>query len=192
MRRLIAGHRRRRSAEARFLLPRGRALRREAALLLQPGARAGSEDLRAAARAARQPLQAQQQSHEKQESVADRGGQGVHRRDPLPEIRAHGRGAVPPRGAADQREEGRPGARVLPPADQGPPELEVHPGRLPRVRRARVRQRRDGGGAEVLREGRAVPEVEASIRTPPTRRAGATSTWATTGRRWRRSSASCG
>ena len=92
--------------------------------------------------------------------MAAGGGQGVHRRDPLPEIRAHGRGAVPAGGAADHREERRPGARVLPPPDQGLPDLEVHPGRVPRVRRARVRDRRDGGGAEVLREGRAVPEVQ--------------------------------
>ena len=58
------------------------------------------------------------------------------------------------------REEGRAGARVLPSADQGLPDVEVHPGRVPGVRRARVRGRRDGGRAEVLREGRAVPEVQ--------------------------------
>ena len=54
--------------------------------------------------AQRGPLQAEQQTlRARGADVAAGGGQGVHRRDPVPEVRAHGRGAVPPRGAADQR-----------------------------------------------------------------------------------------
>src|SRR4029079_5904713 len=47
------GHPGRRSPEAGLHVPPRRALRREAALQLQPGARARSEDLRAAAQPAR-------------------------------------------------------------------------------------------------------------------------------------------
>ena len=68
MRRLIHGHPGRRSAEAGLHVPPRRALRREAALQLQPGARARSEDLRrcrrtsaARCRRSRRPTRQQEQ-----------------------------------------------------------------------------------------------------------------------------------
>ena len=79
-------------------------------LQLQRGARARSEDLRAAAQPARSAAGAAEDLRAAGAEVAARGGQGVHRRDQVPQVRAHGRGAVPPRLPAHQREEGRPGA----------------------------------------------------------------------------------
>ena len=185
------GHRGRRSAEAGLLVPPRRALRREAALQLQRGARARSEDLRAAAATSAARCRRSRRRYEQQEQKwLLEAVKAFIAATKFREVRAHGRGAVPPRVPAHQREEGRPGARVLPPPDQGLPELEVHPGRVPVVRRVLLRQGRDGERAQVLREGRAVPEVAASTPTPSTRRGGATSTWATTRPRSRPSSAS--
>ena len=77
----------------------------------------------------------------------------------VPQVRPHGRGAVQAGLPAADHQEGGPGARVLPPPDQGLPELEVRARRLPVVRPVLLRQGRDGSGQEVLREGRAVPQV---------------------------------
>ena len=101
-----------------------------------------------------------------------------------------GRGPLPAGLPPADHQEGGPGARVLPPPDQGLPELEVRPRRLPVVRPVLLRQGRDGRGQEVLREGRAVPQVARSTATPSTRRVGATSTWATSRPPWRPSSTS--
>src|SRR4029079_11102813 len=110
---------------ARPVLSRRRALQRKPAVLLRAGARAGSEDLRADARPARPAAGGAEGVRAAGGSLAAGSRQGVHRLVEVPEVRTHGRGAVQAGIAADQREEGRPGARVLPPPDKGLPELEV-------------------------------------------------------------------
>ena len=124
------------------------------------GARARPEDLRAAAEPARPAAaRSRRATSRRSRSGCSRRSRPTSARPSSASTSAWTRccSASP---TCSQREEGRPGARVLPPPDQGLPELEVHPGRVPVVRRVLLRQGRDGERPQVLREGRAVPEVE--------------------------------
>ena len=162
MKRPHPGHRRRRSAEARLPVPPRRALRREAALLLRPGARARSEDLRrcrrtskrhAAARAA-ELREAEEQKWLLEAVKAYIGATKFKKYERMDEVLFKLAFLLTSVKKEDQARE-----FFLPP-DQGLPELEVHPGRVPVVRRVLLRQGRDGQRPQVLREGRAVPEVQ--------------------------------
>ena len=97
------GDARRRSAEARLLLPSRRVVRREAALLLQPSPWPGPEDFRRAGWTEERTATAAAGFPEVRGAVAPTGCQGLHSIDQIQEIRADGRSPVQARLSCSRR-----------------------------------------------------------------------------------------
>src|SRR5208283_5543796 len=143
----------RRPAEGRLLFPAGRALCRKAALQQLAGTQLRREDLPSRAEeehfSRREAEEGPAGQREGGREVGERGGQGLRGGVQAPEVRAHGRGVVPPRLSVADDQEGRQGPGVLPPPHQGLPTVEVRPQRLPVLCRILLWQGRDGELAQV-------------------------------------------